>query len=163
MIALLVGLAMQIILEAQKPDISLERKTQAVQFAVQVLKYANEHPEKPQTPQFGGYTADEMRKIDLARAQEAASTTKVKMDAINAKVKADKIKELKTQLAEVDRRIIDNQEASAKNQSEIVRLGTGITSYEMSQINTTDAKLRSEYEILRTQRDRLYLELRQVE
>lgn len=166
MISLLVGLAMQIILEAQKPDISLDRKIEALKFAQTVISYASAHPEIDSFGQVA--TISPMVKpvedrVKVLEDKQAVIAAKATADAEKARVKAERVAPLKAQLADIENKIAINEKASADNQHRIIELGTGITSGEMGIINREDVRLKTEYESLNAQRANLYQEIPRVE
>ena len=148
MVALLVGLAMQIILEAQKPEISLERKVEALTFAQTVIKYANEHPEIDTLNQVVTITPmvkpiDE--RVKMLEDKQSETDAKAQDEADKKLAKELRVKPLRDAWNATRAKIAENQSASEANQHKKVILGTGITSGEIALINIEDKRLSDEY------------------
>jgi|GEM_PF-5766863 len=92
----------------------------------------------------------------LQQTQAAASTTKAKMDAYNAKIKADAIKDVQDQLDAVALKLLDNQKARTQNTADISACGLCnlIGVYEAKQ-----KELKAELPDLYDQQSRLQLKL----
>ena len=166
MVALLVGLAMQIILEAQKPDISLERKVEALTFAQTVIKYANEHPEIDALNQVVTITPmvkpiDE--RVKVLEDKQAEIDVKAQADAEKARVKAERVASAKAVYDSVQAEFLANQDAYNANQHRFIELGTGITTGEIGMINRETERLTKEQEEIVIRRTNASNEWRQAE